>query len=70
LPDISNLKNNIRADLEELGEQAKADENVRELAGQVMVVLQFYPALTESLRECRQRVNALDWKAWDQAYFQ
>lgn len=69
LPDISNLKNNIRADLEELGEQAKADENVRELVGQVMVVLGFYPALTESLRECRQRVNALDWKAWDQAYF-
>lgn len=69
LPDISNLKNNIRADLEELGEQTKADENVRELVGQVMVVLGFYPALTESLRECRQRVNALDWKAWDQAYF-
>jgi hypothetical protein len=70
LPDISNLKNNIRADLEELGEQPKADENVRKLAGQVMVVLGFYPALTESLHECRQRVNALDWKAWDQAYFQ
>jgi uncharacterized membrane protein YccC len=70
LPDISNLKNNIRADLEDLGEQAQADENVRELAGQVMVVLEFYPALTESLHECRQRVNALDWKAWDQAYFQ
>jgi len=69
LPDISNLKNNIRADLEELREQAKADENVRELAGQVMVVLGFYPALTESLRECRRTVNALDWKAWDQAYF-
>ena len=69
LPDISNLKNNIRADLEELSEHAKADEHVRELAGQVMVVIGFYPALTESLRECHRCVNALDWKAWDQAYF-
>jgi hypothetical protein len=69
LPDISDLKNNIHAGLEELGEEAKADENVRELAGQVMVVIGFYPALNESIVECRRRVNALDWKAWDQAYF-
>ncbi len=54
LPDISNLKNRISADLKELGEQSKADENLREVAGQVLVVLGFYSALTESLRECRQ----------------
>ncbi len=69
LPDISNLKNNVLADLEELREHAKADEHVRELAGQVMVVIGFYPALTESIRECRRCVNAMDWKAWDRAYF-
>jgi len=34
------------------------------------MILGLYPALTESLRECRQRVNTLDWKAWDQAYIQ
>lgn len=69
LPDISGLIDQIRVGLEELREQVKVEENVRELASQVLVVIGFYLALAESIGECRRCVNALDWKAWDQAYF-
>lgn len=69
LPDISDLIDQVRAGLEGLREQVKADEHVREIAGQVLVVTGFYLALAESIGECRRRLNAIDWKSWDQAYF-
>jgi uncharacterized membrane protein YccC len=69
LPDISDLIERVRADLEGLRDQVTADEHIRELAGQVLVVTGSYLALAESIGECRHRVNALDWQAWDQAYF-
>jgi len=69
LPDISELIKEIRIELENLRGQARGDESVKKLAGKVLMIIGFYHAFTESIIECRNSINALDWKAWDQAYF-
>ncbi len=69
LPDISELINELRIDLEKFREQARGDGSVKKLAGKALMIIGFYHAFTESIIECRNSINALDWKAWDQAYF-
>jgi hypothetical protein len=68
-PDISELVKQISTDLKDIRSREGASENLNELAVRILLLTGFYQSLTLSLAECRQRVNALDWKAWDQAYF-
>ena len=68
-PDTSELVKQISADLKDIRSREGASENLNELAVRILLLTGFYQSLTVSLAECRQRVNALDWKAWDQEYF-
>jgi uncharacterized membrane protein YgaE (UPF0421/DUF939 family) len=68
-PDISELVKQISEDLKEIRKREGADKNLSELAVRILLVAGFYQSLAASLAECREQVNRLNWKAWDQAYF-
>jgi uncharacterized membrane protein YgaE (UPF0421/DUF939 family) len=68
-PDISELVKQISEDLKEIRNREGADKNLSELAVRILLVAGFYQSLAASLAECREQVNRLNWKAWDQAYF-
>jgi uncharacterized membrane protein YccC len=68
-PDISELVKQISEDLKEIRNREGVDKNLSELAVRILLVAGFYQSLAASLAECREQVNRLNWKAWDQAYF-
>ena len=68
-PDISELVKQISENLKEIRNREGADKNLSELAVRILLVAGFYQSLAASLAECREQVNRLNWKAWDQAYF-
>jgi len=69
-PEISQKVSQIRAELEEFRKREVSDNNLSELAVQILLVTGFYKSLATSLAECRKQANTLHWKAFDQAYFQ
>jgi hypothetical protein len=40
----------------------------RAAAGRVLVLAGYYRALTESIDQCREHVEALDWQQWERSY--
>lgn len=68
-PDISELVKQISEDLKEIRNREGADKNLSELAVRILLVAGFYQSLAVSLAESREKVNKINWNAFDQAYF-
>jgi hypothetical protein len=69
LPDSTSLVREIEARGDDLRRSAAGNnDNLTSVQG-VMSVTAYMNLLAEELNNCRDKVNALDWKGWNQNYF-
>ena len=66
--DTKALINEYRRQLDALRDDPEVDTTDRETAGRVLVLAGYYRALAESIDECRECVEALNWPQWERSY--
>jgi hypothetical protein len=66
--DTKVLIDEYRRQLDALRDDPDVDTTDRETAGRVLVLAGYYRALAESIDECRECVEALNWRQWERSY--
>jgi hypothetical protein len=69
LPDTRSLVREIESRGDDLPRSATGDEDVRASVLRFMSVTAHLGLLADTIHDCRDKVNALDWKAWNSNYF-
>ena len=69
LPDTRSLVRQIESRADDLRRLAAGDEEIRASVLRFMSVTAHLGPLTETIHDCRDKANALDWKAWNRNYF-
>lgn len=69
LPDTGKLIRDIELRGAEIRRLAAGDDNIEASALRVMGVSAQLHSLADALHDCRDKANALDWRAWNRHYF-
>ena len=70
IPDTGSLMADLQSKMGvELRDETAGDDQIQASPLRVMRIATHLYALTDSLRDCREAVNALDWEAWSRNYF-
>jgi hypothetical protein len=69
LPELAASADDFRATLEPAHAEAHRGEGIHGPLHEALTLTGFYCALADAIEQCRQRVNDLDWRKWDEAYF-
>jgi uncharacterized membrane protein YccC len=69
LPDIRSLVRDIESRGDDLRRTAAGDENARASVLRLMSTSAHLGSFADALHDCRDKANALDWKAWNRNYF-
>ena len=62
------LIDEYRRQLDALGDDPEVDTTDQQTAGRVLVLAGYYRAVAESIDECRECVEALNWPQWEHSY--
>jgi hypothetical protein len=68
LADTRSLIEEYRHQLDSVHDDPAVNTTDRETAGRVLVLAGYYRALAESIDQCREDVEALDWRQWERSY--
>ena len=69
LPDTRSLVRTIESRGDDLHRAGAADEGVRASVLRFMSATAQLGSLAEKIHDCRDKANAIDWKAWNRNYF-
>jgi uncharacterized membrane protein YccC len=69
LPEIGGQVRNIRSKVDEVRRSTIGDDEVQVSLLRVLSVTAHMRLLADELNDCRDKANALDWKAWDRNWF-
>jgi hypothetical protein len=69
LPEIGAQVRDIQSKVDEIRRSAVGDDEVQVSALRVLSVTAHMRLLAAELNDCRDKANALDWKAWDRNWF-
>jgi hypothetical protein len=67
-PDTNVKIEEYRRQLDSLRDDPAVDTTDRRTAGRVLVLAGYYRALAESIDQCREYVEALNWGRWERSY--
>jgi hypothetical protein len=68
LPDTKALIEEYRHQLDSLRDDPAVDTMNRAKVGRALVLAGYYQALAESIEQCREYVESLNWQQWDRSY--
>jgi Fusaric acid resistance protein family len=66
---LSATADDFRAALEPLHGPAHECDEIRSSLHEALTLTGYYGALTDAVRECQRRIQDIDWRKWDLAYF-
>jgi hypothetical protein len=69
LPDTTSLVREIESRGDDLRRSAAGDEDVRASVLRFMSATAQLGPLADTIHDCRDKANALDWEAWNRSYF-
>jgi hypothetical protein len=67
-PDTNAKIEEYRRQLDAVRDDPVVDTTDRGTAGRAVVLAGYYRALAESIDQCREAVDALDWEQWERSY--
>lgn len=66
---LSATADDFRAALEPLHAAARERDEIRSSLHEALTLTGYYGALTDAVQECQRRIEDIDWRKWDLAYF-
>jgi len=69
LPDTRGLVREIESRVDDLRRSAAGDDSVRASVLHSMSTTARLGSLADAIHDCRDKINALDWEAWNRNYF-